>query len=148
MNEQLLRHLGRAFERAPGGYLLIAIDTSGSIDDQIFAQYSALIADIHRLLAVPLRIVMCDCRVLSDIRVGAYEELPQLTLMGVAGTDFRPVFDMINAEDEKPTCIAYLTDGFGVFPKQPPGVATAWVIPQKTAIPWGDIFILETEERA
>ena len=64
---------------------------------------------------------------------------------GGGGTDFRPIFNLL--ESHEPDVLIYLTDGYGDFPAQAPKVSTLWVVPpgglEDEGFPFGDVLRLE-----
>jgi predicted metal-dependent peptidase len=66
------------------------------------------------------------------------------TPKGGGGTDFRPVFNWVEAhEDEDIACVIYLTDMYGTFPKEAPAMPVLWVATSDVVGPWGDTIRLE-----
>jgi predicted metal-dependent peptidase len=73
---------------------------------------------------------------------------------GGGGTDFRPVFDIIEDPrkakehemeefDEPPVCVVYLTDLDGSFPAEEPEYPVLWCVPPgvnaSRKVPFGEI---------
>ena len=108
------------------GPMVVAIDTSGSIDDVALAQFGSelqAIADESQ----PSRITVFYCD--SQIRrTDTFERGEPVTLKpeGGGGTSFVPVFLAMGELDEPPLCIVYLTDMLGTFPGGS-DVPTLWV---------------------
>jgi predicted metal-dependent peptidase len=57
---------------------------------------------------------------------------------GGGGTDFRPVFDWVEAENRSPNMLVYFTDAEGDFPKMPPNYPVIWLVKGKGGVPWGE----------
>ena len=52
----------------------------------------------------------------------------ELALKGGGGTDFRPVFDLVEHQGVTPSCLVYLTDlQCSRFPEIPPDYPVLWV---------------------
>jgi predicted metal-dependent peptidase len=92
-------------------------------------------------------LIMADAAVQRVDRFTRGEPI-EITVVGLGGTDFRPAFDHVEAEQLTPACLIYLTDGEGVFPDEPSDYPTLWAItsPGITA-PWGEtVTIHETAD--
>ncbi|MHB0991687.1 MAG: vWA domain-containing protein [Burkholderiales bacterium] len=126
------------------GMLVVAVDTSGSIDEVILGQFEKEIDSIS-LEMRPEKIIVVYCD--SDVR-GTEEfladDLVSLTPKGGGGTDFRPVFKWVENEGITPACLVYLTDMLGKFPEYPPDYPVLWgdTYGRKQA-PWGETVIIE-----
>ena len=94
------------------------------------------------------------------IKVTTQEEfdryLQSMTIKGLGGTDFRPVFEYVNGlvtqkEFSNLKGLIYFTDGYGVFPAKKPDYDVAFVfvndvdeIPKVP--PWAIRLVLKREE--
>lgn len=120
------------------GAVVFAIDTSGSIGqeelDQAASEASALCAELNPRA---IHVVYCDAKVQ---RVETYERGDALNFRpaGGGGTNFRPVFDWVEALDEPPAGVVYVTDGYGAFPTSAPEVPVLWLINSDVVAPFGD----------
>lgn len=82
--------------------------------------------------------------------------LLNMTIKGLGGTDFRPVFERVNKMVENGEFtnlrgLIYFTDGYGVFPEQMPGYQTAFVFvdDEDTDVvvpPWAIKLVLHMDE--
>lgn len=120
---------------------VVAIDTSGSTAGdlvQLFVQktYNILKSTESFFTKINLHIIQCDTVIQEDAKITTQEEfdtyLKQMKLHGMGGTDFRPVFEYVNAmvanrEFENLKGLIYFTDGCGVFPQKKPPYDTAFV---------------------
>lgn len=92
------------------GALVVAVDTSGSVNqamlDRFAAEISAISADVEPAC---VHVVYCDAQV---NRVDTYEhgETVKLTACGGGGTRFSPVFARVESEGWQPAALVYLTD--------------------------------------
>lgn len=124
---------------------VVAIDTSGSVDQQLVELFVAracgmLVESGTVGTASRVRILQCDMRI-QDERVlkGADDVkayVDNLELRGRGGTDFRPVFDrideLVSAGDiAEMSGLMYFTDGQGAFPDTAPPYDTAVVFVDK-----------------
>lgn len=119
------------------------IDTSGSITDEILAAFGSEIGDIHATVSpVTLRSMYCD----ADVNhVDEFDPHDQFFVKphGGGGTDFRPPFAWLEAHDKQPTCLIYLTDGYGPFPAAAPSYPVLWVMTTDVVPPWGEHVRIE-----
>jgi predicted metal-dependent peptidase len=128
------------------GEIVVAIDTSGSIDDTLVSQFGGELAGIIEDMA-PERVTVLYADS-SVQRVETFEKLEPFELhpMGGGGTDFRPVFKHVETMEPAPVCVVYLTDLWGTFPATDPGIPVLWATPENPATlperyrpPWGEI---------
>jgi predicted metal-dependent peptidase len=122
------------------GPVVVAVDTSGSIDDETLAAFSAETAAIlYEAAAEAVHVVYCDAAVRATERFEPGEAI-RLSPQGRGGTAFRPVFDWIGQSDIQPACVVYLTDldgaDFGPVPDYP----VLWVSTWKTSAPFGEVI--------
>lgn len=144
---------------------VIAIDTSGSVSDELvhaFLQktYSILKASESFFSRVEIHIIQCDMQIQEDTRIENLRELEtylqDMTLKGFGGTDFRPVFDYVEqlrqaGELTRLKGLIYFTDGIGVYPEQSPDYDTAFIFVEdennEYNVPsWAMKLTLEQEE--
>lgn len=126
------------------GPLVVAVDTSGSVDAVLLAQFTSelnAIADEVRPRRV--HVLYADA---SVRREDVFERGDPIVLrpVGGGGTDFRPVFTRVAQFDEPPIAVVYLTDLYGSFPAVAPDVETLWATPTLTPppVPFGDVLPL------
>jgi predicted metal-dependent peptidase len=122
------------------GPVVVAVDTSGSIDDATLAAFSAEVTAIMDEVAPEaIHVVYCDEAVAGTETYHAGDVIA-LTPRGGGGTAFRPVFDWIARSDIQPVCAIYLTDldgdDFGPAPDYP----VLWVSTGKTGAPFGEVI--------
>lgn len=120
------------------GNLVVAVDTSSSIDQKLLAFFAAALKGIAPICD-ELLILSCDAKVHEIVKVGELGlRLQSLRFTGGGGTDFRPVFDLIGRERVRPDALIYLTDGVGVYsgcaPREYP---VLWCIVGSARPPWG-----------
>ena len=122
------------YRRRPGlPVVLAAIDTSGSMEDQILAQIADQIRHIAGLTAVV--VAECDAAVQRVYRHAGRID----SVKGRGGTDLRPVFECDFLQRHQVDAVIYFTDGMGPFPASNPGIPTLWVLSGRTPFecPWG-----------
>jgi predicted metal-dependent peptidase len=101
------------------GTVIFARDTSGSVDDNTCAAYSALITDCISETGCRGLVLDVDTQIQAEYELDGFDTCP-LTAKGGGGTDFRPVFnraDEMVAAGEHIAGIVYLTDLQGPAPK-------------------------------
>jgi predicted metal-dependent peptidase len=123
------------------GPVVVAVDTSGSIDDATLAAFSAEItAILDEAAPEAIHVVYCDAAVKGTESFEAGDVI-QLTPQGGGGTAFRPVFEWVAQSDIQPVCAIYLTDldgrDFGPAPDYP----VLWVSTWKIAAPFGEVML-------
>lgn len=94
------------------GTVLFARDTSGSINDKLCAEFTALISDAVSEMGCRGIVVDCDTMIQAEYEVNGWTDVP-LTAKGGGGTRFQPVFDKADemvAAGETVAGIVYLTD--------------------------------------
>ena len=123
----------------------VCIDTSGSIDERVLALFAAELDAI--LLAYPgvrCRLWYADAAVYGPWELSGGDDLPPP--QGGGGTDFSPFFEAVREHSFDEGVCVYLTDGFGVFPEDPPNRSTLWAVmpggAQDEAFPFGDVIRL------
>ncbi|MCK9513677.1 MAG: VWA-like domain-containing protein [Pigmentiphaga sp.] len=119
------------------GRIAVAVDTSGSVDDVLLAQFSAEISAIAAELAPEaIDVLYCDRRINRRETFEAGEPV-KLSACGGGGTDFRPVFEALEGEDA-PACLVYLTDLDGPFPASAPDYPVLWAATSHDVAPFGE----------
>ena len=115
------------------GQIVLAIDTSGSVDEETLARFWAEIRAVAEdLRPSSVRIIQCDAEVTADERFDC-DALPDtIEVKGRGGTRFSPVFQRIaeRSPDGKPECLLFFTDlhctDFGDEPDFP----VLWATPE------------------
>lgn len=104
-------------------HLGVAIDTSGSIDNNMLAQFSSeLQAAVDAGIAQSVTVIYCDATV---NRVERYERGDSLDIraVGGGGTRFAPVFEWFAEQEPDISALIYFTDldstDFGCEPERP-----------------------------
>lgn len=109
--------------------IFVCVDTSGSVNDH---QVRALVAEVQEILRSYPHL-KCDLYYADDKCYGPYllhADSPIPPPVGGGGTDFQPFFaDVEQRRSPHESCIAvYLTDGWGLFPRNAPHMPVLWVI--------------------
>lgn len=123
--------------------IVVAVDTSGSIDEVMLAKFGGEIQAIAEETR-PVRVVVmyCDTKV---HRTDTFErdDPIELEACGGGGTAFEPVFQAVAELDEQPACIVYLTDLCGSFPEEAPETPTLWATVCDGAAPFGEVVLVQ-----
>ncbi|MCL2159448.1 MAG: VWA-like domain-containing protein, partial [Oscillospiraceae bacterium] len=120
---------------------VIAIDTSGSVEGELVwafinKTYNILKQTESFFTRINLHIVQCDAKIQEVVKIATPEDfdnyLRHATIKGLGGTDFRPVFDYVDALIKKSEFtnlrgLIYFTDGYGTFPAHKPAYDAAFV---------------------
>ncbi len=123
--------------------LTIAIDSSGSINELLLAQFIAEIESICELFgSYTIHLIVCDDRVRSHQSFTNGESI-LYSLIGGGGTDFTPVFDAIENQSPPPKLLLYFTDLDGKFPSQEPNCETVWIAPEMRDVPFGRVIVMK-----
>ena len=125
--------------------LIIAVDSSGSIDEVLLNEFFSEVNFIMEATQnYVIDLLVCDDKIHSHTTFYS-GELLACELKGGGGTDFRPVFDFIAKEFNDVQLLLYFTDLEGIFPKEDPIYDVKWVSPKEKEIPFGELIILEED---
>lgn len=125
--------------------ILLAVDTSGSINDSDKKQFATEIEDIILTYNVTVEVVYCDTKI-RTVETFTTDDLPlAMNYKGGGGTKFSPVMDYIEKMEEAPCCLIYLTDlecnDFGAEK-----VETLWIQTRgniRKDVPFGEVVLLK-----
>ena len=143
---------------------VIAVDTSASCKGELVTGFLTRTCEILQSTAqfgrdVNIHIIQCDARVQDEIVVNSIDQIgdiaSNLQVKGLGGTDFRPVFEHVNAlvedgEFENLRGLIYFTDGKGTYPEHMPPYDTAFVFLEEDGVPvrvppWAMKVVLDEE---
>ena len=144
---------------------VIAIDTSGSTSGelvQMFVQktYNVLKSTESFFSKINLHVIQCDADIQEDVKITSQEEfdayIKTMTIKGLGGTDFRPVFAYVDElrrrrEFQHLKGLIYFTDGYGTFPEKKPDYDAAFVFVEDeynspNVPPWAIKLVLQKDE--
>lgn len=122
--------------------LVIALDSSGSIDEKLLGDF---IAETESLLET-----FSDYRIhllVSDAKIQSHQEFYPgepitFRLKGGGGTDFRPVFEWVKLFVPETVLLLYFTDLDGRFPDITPVHETLWLTASNKVAPLGKTVII------
>ena len=109
---------------------------------------------------INLHIIQCDADIQEHVKITKQEEfdeyLKNMKIHGLGGTDFRPVFELVDElkkghEFTNLKGLIYFTDGFGEFPAKKPDYDTAFVFVDDEynnpdVPPWAIKLVLQRDE--
>ena len=122
--------------------LCVAVDTSGSIDDALLGAFMEEFKTImQNFPAVQIELIIADAKVHAHYTFQGGEKM-DFPLKGGGGTDYRPVFDYIDANLPMNTMLLYFTDGDGWFPKFSPNYEVLWALSRKAKVPFGRPLVI------
>ena len=121
--------------------MVIAIDTSGSCSGKVVQQF---LRETYHILSerenffrkMQVHLIQCDSMIQEHVVIHSEEEfleyMEHVTVKGLGGTDFRPVFELVDQLIEKKEIrdlggLLYFTDGDGIYPAKKPAYDTAFV---------------------
>lgn len=137
-------------------HLVIAIDTSGSMNDDELSMILAEIDNLRSVTQCSLTLIQCDAKI-RDVK--QYDEYTTVSfdryrVFGRGGTDFIPVFEWVRKnvfiEFAGIDALIYLTDGFGRFPGKRPPYPVLWIMTEHSQpeVPFGEVIRLEAQRQA
>ena len=133
--KKLRRKFNKRFEDNPGlkikhrKHILVAVDTSGSVSDKEVQEFFHEIDHINKT-GSEITIVQCDTHIRH---IGPYKAGDKIEIHGRGGTYFDPVLELYNENQDKYTCLIYLTDGECDCSVKPRG-KMLWVISTRGSI--------------
>lgn len=109
--------------------LVIAIDSSGSIDEVQLAEFLDEINSLMLSIAkYKIDVLVCDYKIRSH-KVFYSGEFLDIEIDGGGATDFRPVFEYIDKNLFDTKLLVYFTDLDGIYPDEMPLFEVKWVSP-------------------
>lgn len=124
------------------GRVILAIDTSGSITQDIASQFFSEVRGVLDAYDCEVTVVQCDAQIRSVKELTRFDDDPGDTIIGRGGTDFSPVFEFAKI-GEPVKVIVYLTDGWGNFPRETPETPAIWVSTERTDFPFGEVIKID-----
>ena len=143
---------------------VIVIDTSMSCSGELVKTfleqtYHVLAESESFFRKIHIRVIQCDEKVQSDVKITDQEELKRymehFQVIGNGGTDFRPAFEYVQMLIDRKEFgnlkgLLYFTDGYGIYPRRKPPFDTAFVFMEEdysdvSVPPWAMKLIIEKE---
>ena len=123
--------------------IVIAIDSSGSVDEKLLGLFLGEVESITQQYPnFEIDLITADAKIQSH-EVFLPGESLVYEIRGGGGTDFRPVFEYIDRHIDHPTLLIYFTDGLGTFPSDEPNYDLLWVMPESQDVPFGEVMLIE-----
>jgi predicted metal-dependent peptidase len=124
--------------------LVIAIDSSGSIDGNLLSRFLNEVESIMNTFpSFEIDLLVADAKVHEHHILYPGDEI-EYTLKGGGGTNFETTFNYIENNIDNVNLMLYFTDTFGTFPNEEPYYDVIWACPNKEAqIPFGRLVLLE-----
>jgi predicted metal-dependent peptidase len=121
--------------------IAVGIDTSGSITQPMLRKFVSEVKGIvQHFNQYTIKVISCDAcihNVYDYSNVHPIDDEEIMNLGGGGGTDFRPVFEYMNKQTEKPDVLIYITDAEGTFPPKAPKYPVIWLVTSNVPVPWG-----------
>ena len=123
--------------------LVVAIDSSGSIDDVLLSKFlSELNFLMSTVASYEINLLVCDEKIRSH-KVFYSGDILDVNIEGGGATDFRPVFKFIKDEIQDIKLLLYFSDLDGIFPIEIPSYEVKWIAPKDTEVSFGEVIILD-----
>ena len=121
--------------------VVVAVDTSGSTTPFLSDFAAELVGLLESFGRYSLTLICCDDEVRSVREYGPDNPLTpeDIQFEGGWGTDFRPVFEWVEANRAQVNVMVFLTDGEGPAPRVAPGYPVLWALTPGEEAPtaWG-----------
>jgi len=123
--------------------LIIAIDSSGSVDENLLSEFLSEVNFLMSLVShYQIELIICDEKIHLHKTFYSGESL-DIEIKGGSGTNFRPVFEFVEREFDDVKLLLYFTDLEGKFPFEEPPYSVKWITPKAQDVPFGELIILE-----
>ncbi|WP_428737577.1 vWA domain-containing protein [Sulfurimonas sp.] len=122
--------------------LVIAIDSSGSIDEELLNEFLNEVNFLmEHLQNYQIDLLICDDKIHSH-KTFYSGEILDVQIIGNGGTDFRPVFEFVEQNIDEVKLLLYFTDLDGIFPKNTPTYEVKWITTREKTPSFGQIILL------
>lgn len=105
--------------------LVVAIDTSGSINDEMLTQFIDEIKGIQASYKSNIHMIECDADIQKYYKLSRHGKVDR-KIKGGGGTDFAPVFEYVKKKNIKCDAMIFFTDLCGSFPDKKPHYPVLW----------------------
>jgi predicted metal-dependent peptidase len=120
--------------------IIVAVDTSGSIDQEEIQEFISEIDAIKSQVRASVTLRTCDSKLNYGCpwRFEAWDQFQfDIEIRGGGGTNFKPVFEWVEEQDRTPDLLVYFTDADGIFPDVEPVFPVTWLVKGKSKVPFG-----------
>lgn len=127
------------------GDLIVAVDTSGSINARLLAAFGAEIQAIVEQFDAKVTILYCDARIQGVEEYTSQDGQLKLKMKGGGGTSHVPVFEWVDKNGGDSPCVVCLTDLYTEFPDKAPTLPVLWCVygNARPSAPFGQIVEVE-----
>ena len=124
--------------------IVAAIDTSGSVSDDLARQFMSEIKSIaEQFESYTIHYFQCDAQIQMYKELTLEDEYDwPMEMHGRGGTSFIPVFEEVDKMELSPPILVYLTDLMGSFPDSP-DYPVLWVSSEEGQAPFGTTIVIE-----
>ena len=123
--------------------VIVAVDTSGSVDEVLLATFLGEVSSMMQQYPnYEIDLITADAKVQSH-KTFLPGEVLDYHISGGGGTDFRPVFEYIEKQIDYPALLIYFTDGEGSYPKEEVSYDVLWVMPEAKEVPFGEVVVID-----
>ena len=125
-------------------HVALAVDCSGSVDEQALAMFCAELTTVLEAYDTTLTVLFHDTKVQKSLTLTRMDMPASLTPVGGGGTDYRPVCAHIEDERLAPTCLIWFTDlECDRYPAEPE-YPVLWICsaPHERQPPFGQVICL------
>lgn len=125
-------------------HVALAVDCSGSVDEQALAMFCAELTSVLEAYDTTLTVLFHDTRVQKSVTLTRMDMPATLSPVGGGGTDYRPVCAHIEDDNLQPTCLIWFTDlECDRYPAEPE-YPVLWVCsaPHEQQPPFGQVLHL------
>ncbi len=125
------------------GEIVVAIDTSGSIDNETLRIFgSELQGIVEDTRPAKIHVVYCDSAINKSVEF-APDDMFKLEAVGGGGTAFKPVKDWVEEKGINPVALVYLTDLYGDTRFTPPEYPWLWCTIGTDEAAFGEVLKVE-----
>jgi predicted metal-dependent peptidase len=126
------------------GMIILMVDTSGSINEEMLNRVGAEAKDIADSFHIDLNVLYVDAAV-KGIQLIDRDDPMTLTPSGGGGTDFQPGFEYVEQNDLEPKAVIYLTDGESSSFPEAPDYPVLWTLFNASDFdpPFGEVIAIE-----
>lgn len=126
-------------------FVIFAVDTSGSMDDDMLFQIQHELEEIRKIRKAKIEVIECDVDVQQHYKFKEGKKV-SLDFYGRGGTSFVPVFKYVKEKNIKPDALVYFTDMYGTFPKNKPPYPVLWISTSGNLdAPFGKVIEIKNE---
>ena len=122
--------------------IVIAIDSSGSIDDNTLDMFLSEVESIMASFSTfEIDLIVADAKIQSHTVLYPSDSISR-NIKGGGGTNFEVVFEYIHHHIDEVNLFLYFTDGNGKMPKDIYDFETTWILSKKNEVPFGNKIYL------